>query len=112
MEIISIGQIGLNALLHVVKPFEHDRLDIHVTFLITKKLNLATFLTVVILFHGLIGVHVLPHVSLASKNVLMDGHAITKQMLLNVDHAMPEPVFTPIGLHGTLAHKLVLAVLK
>ena len=106
------GHTGLNALLHVARQFEHARPDTLVTFPIIKKLNHVIYLPVVILFHGLIGVHVLPHVSLASKNVHMDGHAITKQMLLNVDHAMPEPVFTPIGLHGTLAHKLVLAVLK
>ena len=112
MEIILTGQTGLNVLLLVVKLFEHAQLDILVTFLITKKLNLAIFLTVVILFHGLIGVHVLPLVSPVSKNVLMAGLATIKLMSLKDGPVMPVQVFTLTGLPGTLAHKLALVVLK
>lgn len=112
MEIISIGQTGPNALLLAVKLFAHDPLDTLAIFLIIKKLNLAISLTAVILSHGPTGVHVQPHVSPVSKNVLMDGHATTKLMLLNAAHVMPVQVSILTGLHGMLAHKLVSGVLK
>ena len=112
MEIISIGQTGLNALLHVVKRFEHAQLDTLVTFPIIKKLNHVTYLPVVILFHGPTGVPAVLHVSLASKSELTVGHAITKHPLSNVDHVMPAQVFTQIGHHGMLAVKRVLVALK
>jgi len=112
MEIISIGQTGLNALLLVVKLFEHAQLDILVTFPIIKKLNHVTFLTAVILFHGLIGVHAVQHVSPVPKSALTVGHAITKHPFLNVDHVMQVQVFTQTGHHGTLAVKHVLVAPK
>ena len=112
MEIISTGQTGLNALLLVVKLFEHAQLDTLAIFLIIKKLNLVIFLTAVILSHGLIGVHVLLHVSPVFKNVLTDGLAIIKLMSLKDGPVMPVQVFTLTGPPGTLALKLVLAVLK
>ena len=112
MAIISIGQIGLNVLLHVVKLLEHDQLDTLAIFLIIMRLNLAIFLTAVIHFHGPTGVHALQHASPVFKNVLMAGHATTKPMLLNADHVTPVPVSTLTGLHGMPAHKLVSVVLK
>ena len=112
MEIISIGQTGLNALLHVVRQFEHAQPDTLVTFPIIKKLNHAIYLPVVILFHGQTGAHAVLHVSLVSKSELTVGHAITKHPLLNVDHVMPKRVFTQIGHHGMHAVKLVLVILK
>ena len=112
MEIISIGQTGLNALLHVVRQFEHARPDTLVTFPIIKKLNHVIYLHVVILFHGLIGDHAVQHVSLVLKSEPTVGHAITKHPLSNVDHVMPVQVFTRIGHHGMLAVRLVLVVLK
>ena len=112
MEIISIGQTGLNAVLHVVRPFEHVPLDTLVIFPIIKKLNHAIYLPVVILFHGQTGAHAVLHVSLVSKSELTVGHAITKHPLLNVDHVMPEQVFTQIGHHGMLAVKRVLVELR
>ena len=112
MEIILIGQTGLNALLHAAKQFEPAQPDTLVTFPIIKKLNHVIYLHVVILFHGPTGVHAVLHVSLVSKSELTVGHAITKRMLLNVDHVMPAQVFTQIGHHGMLAVKLVLVVLK
>lgn len=112
MEIISTGLTGLNAVLPVVKLFEHAQLDTLVTSPITKKLNLVICSTVVILFHGPTGVHAVLHVSLVFKSVLTDGHAITKPLLLNVDHVMPVRVSTLIGHHGMLAVKHVLVVIK
>ena len=112
MKIISIGQTGLNAVPHVVRPFKQAPLDTLVTSPILKKLNHVIYLLVVILFHDPTGVHAVLYVSLVSKRELMVGHAITKHPLLNVDHVMPKRVFTQIGHHGMLAVKRVLVELR
>ena len=112
MEIISIGQTGLNALLHVAKQFVHAQLDTLVTFPIITKLNHVIYLIAVILYHGPTGVHAVLHVSLVPKSALTVGLVIIKHLLLNDDHVMPVQVFTQIGHHGMLAVKRVSVVLK
>ena len=52
------------------------------------------------------GDHAVLPVSLVSKNVLMVGHVITRQLSLKEDLAMLAMVFIPTGRHGMAAHKL------
>lgn len=65
-----------------------------------------------ILFPGQIGLRVRPLASLVDRLVAMDGLVVTKMMFPRLDRVKLEMVFTLIGLHGTLAHKLAQVVIN
>ena len=63
-------------------------------------------------FPGQIGLRVLPLASLVDRLVVMDGLVLIKMMFPRLDRVKLVMVSTPIGLHGTLAHKLAQVVIN
>ena len=65
-----------------------------------------------ILSPGQIGLHVRLRASQVDRLVAMDGLVLIRMMFPRLDHVKLVMVFTPIGLHGTLAHRLAQVVIN
>ena len=100
-----LGRLGPDVRQLVAKLFEPVRLVTLVICQITTRRTLATYWTVVTLFHGPIGLDVLQLVSLEPKSELTDGLVLTKIKFKKRELAKLETDFTPTGHHGESAHK-------